>query len=33
VRQPIYRSAIGRWRVYEEHIEPLRNGLGITSVE
>ncbi len=33
VRQPIYRSAIGRWRVYENHIEPLLNGLGISSVE
>jgi tetratricopeptide (TPR) repeat protein len=33
VRQPIYTSAIGRWRVYEEHIEPLLNGLGVTSLE
>jgi tetratricopeptide (TPR) repeat protein len=33
VRQPIYKSAIGRWRVYEEHIEPLLSGLGVTSVE
>jgi tetratricopeptide (TPR) repeat protein len=33
VRQPIYKSAIGRWRVYEEHIEPLLNGLGVTSVD
>jgi tetratricopeptide (TPR) repeat protein len=31
VRQPIYKSAIGRWRVYEEHIQPLLNGLGVTS--
>jgi hypothetical protein len=23
VRQPIYRSAIGRWRVYEEFLGPL----------
>jgi tetratricopeptide (TPR) repeat protein len=23
VRQPIYRSAIGRWRVYEPHLLPL----------
>jgi tetratricopeptide (TPR) repeat protein len=23
VRQPIYRSAIGRWRVYEKNLEPL----------
>jgi tetratricopeptide (TPR) repeat protein len=33
VRRPIYKSAIGRWRVYENHIEPLLNGLGVTSVE
>ena len=23
VRQPIYRSAIGRWRVYEPYLQPL----------
>ncbi len=23
VRQPIYRSSIGRWRPYEAHLEPL----------
>jgi tetratricopeptide (TPR) repeat protein len=33
VRQPIYTSAVGRWRVYEGHIEPLLNGLGLTAVE
>jgi tetratricopeptide (TPR) repeat protein len=33
VRQPIYKSAIGRWRDYEKHIAPLLNGLGITAVE
>jgi Sulfotransferase family len=33
VRQPIYKSAIGRWRVYEQHIGPLLNVLGVTSVE
>ena len=33
VRQPIYTSAIGRWRAYEQHIEPLLNGLGIGAVE
>ncbi len=27
VRQPIYRSAIGRWRHYGEHLRPLRTGL------
>jgi len=29
VRQPIYKNAIGRWRVYEEQIEPLLSALGI----
>ncbi len=24
VRQPIYRSAVGRWRVYEKHLSPYR---------
>jgi tetratricopeptide (TPR) repeat protein len=28
VRQPIYKSAVGRWRVYEEHLEPLLGALG-----
>jgi tetratricopeptide (TPR) repeat protein len=27
VRQPIYTSAIGRWRVYEEHLGPLLGAL------
>jgi len=34
VRQPIYKSAVGRWRVYEEHLAPLLNALSIvTSAE
>jgi tetratricopeptide (TPR) repeat protein len=33
VRQPIYTSAIGRWRVYEGQIAPLLNGLGIAAGE
>ena len=28
VRQPIYNSAVGRWRVYERHLEPLVVALG-----
>jgi len=28
VRRPIYQSAIGRWRVYEEHLGPLLSALG-----
>jgi hypothetical protein len=28
VRQPIYSSAVGRWRVYEEFLDPLLQGLG-----
>jgi len=27
VRQPIYTSAVGRWRVYEEHLGPLLQAL------
>ncbi|HWM67924.1 MAG TPA: sulfotransferase [Steroidobacteraceae bacterium] len=30
VRQPIYTEAIGRWRRYEQQIEPLRAALGDT---
>ena len=28
VRQPIYKSAVGRWRAYEEYLEPLLKALG-----
>jgi tetratricopeptide (TPR) repeat protein len=31
VRQPIYKSAVGRWRVYEEYLGPLLHALEITS--
>lgn len=31
VRQPIYKSAVGRWRVYEGQLEPLLRGLGIAE--
>jgi tetratricopeptide (TPR) repeat protein len=31
VRQPIYKSAIGRWRVYEEHLGELLRGLDVGS--
>jgi hypothetical protein len=27
VRQPIYKSAVGRWRVYEQHLGPLLSAL------
>ena len=27
VRKPIYKSAVGRWRVYEEQLGPLLNAL------
>jgi Flp pilus assembly protein TadD len=34
VRQPIYKTAVGRWRDYEEQLGPLLSALGIvTSVE
>ena len=29
VRQPIYKSAVGRWRAYEEHLAPLVRALAI----
>ncbi len=28
VRQPIYKSAVGRWRVYQDHLGPLLAALG-----
>ncbi len=28
VKQPIYRSALGHWRNYGEHLQPLRDALG-----
>jgi len=31
VRQPIYKSAVGRWRVYEEQLEPLLTALGLAA--
>jgi tetratricopeptide (TPR) repeat protein len=32
VRQPIYRSAIGRWKPYEMMLQPLLNELGTTKM-
>lgn len=29
VRQPIYRSSVGRWRAYREQLQPLFDALGI----
>lgn len=29
VRQPMYTSAVGRWRKYEKHLGPLKSALGI----
>jgi Sulfotransferase family len=31
VRQPIYRSAVGRWRVYEQHLGPLLDALHVSA--
>jgi hypothetical protein len=31
VRQPIYRTSIGRWRAYAGHLEPLLTVLGLGS--
>jgi hypothetical protein len=28
VREPLYASAVGRWRAYEKHLTPLINALG-----
>jgi tetratricopeptide (TPR) repeat protein len=33
VRQPIYQNAVGRWRVYEEHLGPLLIALGIETAD
>jgi hypothetical protein len=27
VRQPIYKTSIGRWKKYESHLAPLRESL------
>jgi hypothetical protein len=32
VRQPIYNNAIGRWRAYADHLQPLLTALGITML-
>jgi hypothetical protein len=29
VRQPIYRTSIGRWRPYEKLLQPLFDALGV----
>ncbi len=31
VRQPIYRSSVGRWRAYKSHLRPLRDALGLAD--
>jgi tetratricopeptide (TPR) repeat protein len=31
VRQPIYKNAIGRWRVYEDNLGPLLIALGVAA--
>ena len=28
VRQPMYKNAVGRWRRYEKHLQPLLQALG-----
>jgi hypothetical protein len=33
VRQPIYPSSVGRWRVYEQQLGPLLNALGANCQE
>jgi len=31
VRQPIYSSAVGRWRVYERHLGSLLDALQVPA--
>jgi hypothetical protein len=33
VRQPVYKSALGRWRRYAAHLAPLRRALGLPEDE
>lgn len=33
VRQPIYRSSLGRWRPYAEHLRPLFEALGMSAAD
>jgi tetratricopeptide (TPR) repeat protein len=33
VRQPIYKTAVGRWRVYEDHLGVLLAGLGAAILD
>ena len=30
VRQPIYRTSLEKWRVYEKHLGPLKKALGLS---
>ena len=31
VRQPLYRSSVGRWRAYPEEFKPLFDALGLPA--
>jgi len=31
VRQPIYKTAVGRWRAYQDHLGPLLQALGVVE--
>ena len=31
VRQPVYKSAMGRWKRFEEHVTPLLDALGVDA--
>jgi hypothetical protein len=31
VRQPVYKSAVGRWRPYQAFLAPLLQELGVAS--
>jgi len=30
VRQPVFKTSIGRWRPYREHLRPLLDALGVS---
>ena len=31
VRQPLYRSSVGRWKRYQVHLGPLLEALGVST--
>jgi hypothetical protein len=33
VRKPLYRTSVGRWRLYEKHLLPLMEALGPAALD